>query len=123
MKKIIIFVFTLILVGTAAFAIYITNADPTMTGRCLVTTNGIYMIVDNNGSPIVMNNQSDNENIFEGLKSGDKIKITFDGIDQSYPGRTGVYGCKLILEGSLSDFPKATLSELQNMGWQFEGEQ
>ncbi|WP_312698857.1 hypothetical protein [Sedimentibacter sp.] len=123
MKKTIIFVLALILVGATAVTIYAANAYPKMTGRCLVTTNEIYMIVDNNGSPIIMNNQSDNKSIFEGLKSGDKIKITFDGIDLSYPGRTSVYRCKLISEGSFSDIPKATLSELQNMGWQFEGEQ
>ena len=87
-----------------------------------MTTDGIYMIVDKNGSPIVMDNQSGNESLFDGLNSGDKIRITCDMIQTSYPGKAGVTKCKLIAEGIFDDVPEATLSELHEMGYGFEGE-
>jgi len=120
-KKIVIIVLPLIVIAAAAFIICVANPQ-TITGRCLVTTDGIYMIVDKNGSPIVMNNQSDNESLFDGLNSGDKIRITCGMIQTSYPGKTGVTKCKLIAQGSLDDIPEATLSELHELGYGFEGE-
>lgn len=121
-KKIVIFVLPLIVIAVAILAIYIANPQ-TITGRCLVTTDGIYMIVDKNGSPVVMSNQSGNESLFDGLNSGDKIRITCGMIQTSYPGKTGVTKCKLIAQGSLDAVPEATLSELHELGYGFEGEQ
>lgn len=69
-----------------------------------------------------MDNQSDNESLFDGLNSGDKIKIACDMIQTSYPGKTGVTKCKLIAEGNFDDVPEAILSELHEMGCRFEGE-
>jgi hypothetical protein len=97
-------------------------ANPqTITGRCLVTINGTYLIVDKNGSPIIMNNQSNKDGLFNRLSSGDKIIIACDMIQTSYPGNTGVTMCMRIAKGSLDDIPEATLSELQKLGWQFAG--
>lgn len=117
-KKVVIFVLPLIVIAAAAFVICVANPQ-TITGRCLVTTDGIYMIVDKNGNPIVMNNQSGNESLFDGLNSGDKIRITCDMIQTSYPGKTGVTKCKLIAKGSLDAVPENTLAELYELGWQF----
>lgn len=119
-KKIVISVLFLV-VAAAVFAIYVANLQ---TGRCLVTTNGTYVIVDKNGSPIVMDNQSGNENLFDNLKSGDMIIIARPGRTQitSYPSRTDVIMCMRIAKGSIDDIPEATLSQLRDMGWQFASE-
>ena len=58
-------------------------------GRCLVAENGSYMFIDGN-SPIVMSNRKDKEGMFAGLETGDKILLLHDGIQESYPGGTGV---------------------------------
>lgn len=117
MKKIAISVLSLILIAAAVFAIYANSTYQTITGRCFVTTNGIYMIIDKNGSPTVMDNQSGNGSLFDGLNSGDKIRITCDMIQTSYPGKTGVIRCRLIAKGSYDDLPEKTLAELHEMGW------
>ena len=123
-KKKVILVLSFVVIAVAVFAICIPIILQlqTITGRCLVTTNGKYMIVNKKGMPTVMYNQSGNESLFDGLNSGDQIRITCDMIQTSYPGKTGVTKCKLIAKGSLDDVPEAILSELHEMGYRFEGE-
>ena len=99
---------------------YYLDWKPSMIGQCLVTVDGTYLIVDEDGSPIVMSNQSKDDQLFEDLHTGDKIKIKYDGIDESYPGQTGVYRCKLIEEGTIVDIPNETLNSLEEMGWVFQ---
>ena len=99
--------------------VYNLDWKPSMTGHCLVTIDRNYLIVDEKGSPIVMSNQSNNEKLFDDLHTGDKIKITYDGINDSYPGQTGVYRCKLIKKGSIDNIPQKTLNSLEEMGWMF----
>ena len=85
---IIILAVILILAG-CVFGYLVSNSMSFSTGRCMVTTNGSIMILLDN-SPIKMSNCSNNEDLFEGLKTGDLIKILHDGIEESYPGGTGV---------------------------------
>jgi len=91
-----------------------------MTGRCLVATNGKYLIVADNSDPIVMSNQTNNTSLFESLHTGDKIRITHDDILLSYPGHTGVYSCKVLENGSIEDIPENTLASLTEMNWTFD---
>ncbi len=86
------------------------------TGRCIVTSNGSYMILLDD-SPVTMRNCSKNEDLFEGLKTGDEIRILHDGIQETYPGGTGVYSCKLVSEGSIDDIPEDMIASLSPMGW------
>ncbi|WP_430846376.1 hypothetical protein [Clostridium nigeriense] len=84
------------------------------------STNGSNIIISEDSSPTLMGNETGNENIFDDLKSGDKIEITYDSIMETYPGKTNIYSCKLIEEGSINDIPKDTLDKLQEMGWEFD---
>lgn len=91
--------------------------------RCLVTTDGGYMMVDKKGMPIVMDNQSGIESLFDGLNSGDMIIAACPYmVETSYPGKTSVLMCIRIAKGSLDNVPEAALSELHEMGYKFEGE-
>jgi len=90
-----------------------------MTGRCLVSSSGAYLIVNEYGSPTVMHNQTNNAFLFEALQTGDKIKITHDEINLSYPGQTGVYSCKVLENGSIEDIPENALASLIEMNWVF----
>lgn len=85
-------------------------------GQVLITDKGSYMIIIDN-SPIEISNQSKNEKMFESLTNGDKILIVHDGIQESYPGGTGVYYCKKISDGEYKDLPEKTLLSLAEMGW------
>lgn len=95
------------------------NGRASMVGRCLISTDGQYLIIDENGAPIVLSNQSENEQMFEKLQSGDKIQITFDGIQETYPAQTGVYTCELLEKGSMEEIPTETVGSLQELGWTF----
>lgn len=110
---IILLLFAICLVG---FGIASFKGYGISEGRVLITDNGSYMIIMDS-SPIVMSNQSKNENIFEGLTNGDEIMIVHNGIQESYPGGTGVYYCKKLADGEYKDLPEQTLSSLGEMGW------
>lgn len=85
-------------------------------GQVLITDKGSYMIIIDN-SPIEISNQSKNEKMFESLTNGDKILIVHDGIQESYPGGTGVYFCKKLSDGEYKDLPENVLSSLTDLGW------
>lgn len=86
------------------------------TGRCIVTSNGSYLILLDN-SPIQMSNCSNHEELFRDLKTGDLIKILHDGIQETYPGRTGVYYCKKLGNGGIADIPTDIIESLSPIGW------
>ena len=117
MKKILALCSVLILILTIFASC--NNNKTTSTGRCLVTIDNQYLIVMNN-SPVVMSNQSRKDNLFEEIKTGDMIKITHDGINESYPGQTGVYSCSILKTGTISDISKEVISSLNEMGWTFK---
>ena len=83
-------------------------------GRYLAADNGSHLVVMGD-SPIVM--ASENEAQFQGLSDGDLILIFNDGIETSFPGRTGVYACWRLAPGNAADIPSETLEELRQMGW------
>ena len=83
-------------------------------GRYLAGADGSHLVVLD-GSPIVM--ASENEAQFRGLSDGDLILIFNDGIETSFPGRTGVYACLRLASGNAADIPAKTLEELRQLGW------
>ena len=89
-------------------------------GRCLVSSNGSYLVIVDK-SPIVMSNLSGREDFFEGLETGDEIWIIHDGVNESYPGGTGVYFCKRLSEGSVEDIDRDVLERLTELGWYVPG--
>ena len=85
-------------------------------GKCLITAQGSYMLIDENNSPIEMSNQSDKD-IFSDLSSGDEILVLHDGIQESYPAGTGAYYCKKLSDGKAEDIPETVIESLARMGW------
>lgn len=85
-------------------------------GKCLITAMGSYMLIDENNSPIEMNNQSEKD-IFAGLSSGDEILVLHDGIQESYPAKTGAYYCKKLNDGKPEDIPASVIESLTELGW------
>ena len=72
----------------------------TETGRVLISGKA-FIIVYDDGSFLVMNNISDNEDMFSGLTSGDLIKITRNPeVAESYPAQCYVKKCKKLDRGN-----------------------
>lgn len=86
------------------------------TGRCIVTSNGSFLILLD-GSPVNMSNRSGSEDLIADLQTGDEILILHDGIQETYPGGTGVYFCIKKASGSITDIPIYIIESLSPMGW------
>lgn len=119
MKK-SIFYLGIIILSIILVVFYSNNKKNTMIGIYLKSTNESNIIVTQDGGPIVMFNKTNKENIFDNLKSGDKIEVSYDFVLETYPGRTNIYSCTLIEKGSLDNIPKDTLDKLQEMDWTFD---
>ncbi|MBX9136876.1 MULTISPECIES: DUF3221 domain-containing protein [unclassified Clostridium] len=78
------------------------------------------VIIDENGQPIVMNNISGNDELFDNLKNGDKIKIKCSEILESYPAQTQVDKFIFIEDGDISDIPESTIKSLKELGWEID---
>lgn len=91
----------------------------TTTGWYLAAENGASLIVTEDGEPITLSDQSKDGGLFDGLNSGDRIQITHDGVNETYPGQTGAYTCKLLEEGTLENVPEETLESLEELGYDF----
>ena len=107
----LLFAICFVVFGIASFKGY-----GVMEGKVLVTNTG-YMIIDDDNSPIEMSNQSENEEIFKGLTSGDKILIVHDGIQERFPAGTGVYYCKKLYDGEYKDLPEQVIVSLIELGY------
>jgi len=92
---------------------------PELEGRYLPAADGAALMVTENGSPIVLSDQSGDGGLFDGLDTGDRIRITYDGIDDSYPGQAGAYTCEKLADGSPADLPEETLVRLEELGYVF----
>lgn len=119
MKKLLIY-FSIIFLSVIIVILYSNNKKNPMIGIYLKSTNENNIIISEDAGPILMYNKTNKENIFDTLKSGDKIKITYDSIMETYPGTTQIYSCKLIEKGNLDNIQKDTLEKLQEMGWTFD---
>ncbi len=84
-------------------------------GLFLRTDNGNMIILDN--SPIVMSTKTGNDDMFEKYESGDKLLVIHDGIQETYPGGTGVYFSIKLADGHISDISETVLRQLYELGW------
>ncbi len=85
-------------------------------GNCIEADNGRYLIVLDN-SPIAMHQRSGKESMFPDLDTGDKIFIVHDGINETYPGKTGLYFILKLSNGNIGDVPEKIITQLQELGW------
>lgn len=96
--------------------------SPTLTGRYLRAENGTSLLVTEDGEPIALSDQSKDGGLFDGLNSGDRIEIAYDGsISETWPGQAGATSCKLLEAGTMDDIPEDILTELEDIGWTFGG--
>lgn len=60
---------------------------------------------------------SGKESIFPDLDTGDKIFIVHDGVNETYPGKTGLYFIFKLSDSDISDVPENVITQLQELGW------
>ncbi len=84
-------------------------------GRYLEASDGSSMVVVDN-EPVQMSNQT-NWKLFDGLDTGDKIWVVHDGMENYYPGRTGVYAILKLSDGNIDDIPQTVVNQLAELGW------
>ncbi len=118
-KKIVIpicIVLALILLIGGEIAYMNANSLGLSTGRVLITSHGSYMLIQDN-SPISMGNPKNSAGLFDGLENGDEILVLHDGINETYPGKTGAYAIFKLKDGDIADIPAEVLTSLTELGW------
>ena len=112
---VVIIVAIILVLFTIIISIITTKDFSISTGRCLVTDKGAIMLIIDN-SPIQMSNQTQID-LFKNLDTGDKILVLHDGIQESYPGKTGVYAIFKLEDGQSDDIPQTVINSLIDLKW------
>lgn len=86
------------------------------TGNVLISDNGTCFLVREN-SPIRLSLRDTEKNVIPELKNGDEIFVIHDGIAESYPASTGVFWCKKIRDGNISEISPDVISSMKTLGW------
>ena len=86
------------------------------TGRVLISSHGSYMLIRDN-SPINMGNPKNKSRLFNGLENGDEVLVLHNGINETYPGKTGAYAIFKLKDGDIADIPAEVLASLTELGW------
>ena len=85
-----------------------------LEGVCLVTNNGrVLLIVD--GEPIALSDRSKEGGLLEGLQTGDRVRVLYDAIAESFPAQAGIYRLEKLGQGE--EIPPAVLEPLRDLGW------
>ena len=96
--------------------------EPELTeteGRLLLAIDGKALLVRAEGEPIVLSVQAEGEDPWAGFQSGDRVRVTHDGIGETYPAQTGAYQWERLEAGTLEDVPEEVLESLEGLGWDF----
>ena len=124
-KTILALIWAAVLIAVAVLLVFTVRASlryGLLEGRVLIADNGSYLIILDDHSPIKMSDRSRSGGVFLDLQTGDRILILHDGVRESYPGQTGVYGVRLLERGSIEDIPEDVLNALRQLGWIDEAE-
>lgn len=87
-----------------------------MEGRFLMSDDGQHIFID--GHDVIIMGSS-GEDICHDAQNGDRISISTDAINESYPASANVTSCEILEKGSLDELPIDTLDNLIEMGWSF----
>lgn len=115
-KKLVISILCVAVALIAGMLFMVKSSISVSIGNCIADDNGRYLIVMDN-SPVAMHQRSGKESIFPDLDTGDKIFIVHDGVNETYPGKTGLYFILKLSDGDISDVPEDAITQLQELGW------
>lgn len=111
---VIVILLSLVIIGLMVYMSY--HSLTFSTGRYLTANNGAHLLILDH-SPIQMSNQTGNESPFRNLTNGDRILVLHDGVETTYPARTGVYAVFRLSKGTAEDIPSSVKDDLTELGW------
>ena len=91
-----------------------------MEGWYLRAENGAHFVVTDDGEPFRISDHTKNGDLFDGLTSGERVRITHDDIAETDPCQTGAYSCELLEERTPEGIPAETLTALEELGYIFD---
>jgi len=107
----------LIIVGFAGAA-FLKSRGMLQTGTVVLSEGSCIFLSDDTREPVIIYNQTRNQELFAKLGSGDRVLILGDGTMMlSYPAQMNIYFCLRLDSGDLSDIPEETLEQLKELGW------
>ncbi len=116
MKKLTKFLVTLCVIVLVIFGILFFKGKGFTVGQCIIADNGSCLIVMDN-SPVRLVDLSDEKDMMAGFKTGDKLLVIHDGVNETYPGNTGAYFCAKLSDGDPAAIPDKIIAELTELGW------
>lgn len=73
-------------------------------GRLYLFDTEFYLVDE--GKAMIMSDQSNDKKLFDGLNTGDLILVIHDGVDESYPARTGAHKVFRLSKGNENNLPE-----------------
>lgn len=83
----------------------------------VVVKDGSVLMIEENGSPVVLHDASVGGNLFAGLQTGDKVQVYYEVVAESYPAQASTAYCRFLESGTLEDIPAETRQQLERFGW------
>lgn len=114
-KKIIIpicIILALVVLAVAGIIYMNARSLAFSVGRILYANDSAMLVIDH--SPIEMSSKKIS---FDKFTDGDKVLVLHDGIETTYPAKTGVYGIIKLSNGTVDNIPGEVLTELETLGW------
>ena len=107
----VVIVLVFILLAGIVFSRFVTMAIGTYI------ENGVVVFDRSQENPVVMLNQTGNQNAFSNLHTGDRVLVLHDNsMMLSYPAQINVFVCLRLKKGDLSNIPESLMKELVDMG-------
>ncbi len=97
--------------------ILISNDERTRSvGRYLKSRSGDHMLIVDDAVTVLCD-VSDLFSPFDRIKTGDKLLVFHDEIQESYPAQTNAYYCVRLESGSVDDISNTVIANLSLLGW------
>jgi hypothetical protein len=90
----------------------------TISGRYCESANGTSLLLSEMEGAICIT-PADTGDLFSDLENGDKIEISVDSVEETYPAQATVYSCTLIEKGTAEDLDAEVIQNLEALGWEF----
>ena len=113
-KRLMVLILALVCLGGAVLT---AGGESVTVFQYLHSDGNRHIVIDQDGSPIVIRDLSDTGTLFNGLERGDRALVLHDGVAESYPARSGAYWCLRLGGGAPDDLPRDTLNQLAELGW------
>ncbi len=84
-------------------------------GKVIEYEDDTVIFADDN-TPVLVFDKTKNGSLFSALTDGDKVLLLHDGIEETYPAKTGGYFVLRLKNGQRSDLPKEFIEALTEMG-------